>query len=253
MCKRAIILNLVKKTALFTIIFLFFLTCSSATKQIYAIDPVGFVSDIFANTINVKTEKIQPDIKPDSLLKAKTEKIQPDIPKFPTKKTEKLLPKIEIMNSIRDKVVMHPEKIGDSIAEAFIGFPEGAKYLTGFDIIEKKYNIDDKGKTPWDINFVSIGYASNEDGISGKGPAKVPLYGKTPFIKDPITDLGNITGDYLNDVAPIHKVMPAISGNGGEILDDVNSYLDDTIDLFDKSSKTTPEKELDRAEFYFAD
>ena len=86
MCKRAIILNLIRKTALFTIIFLFFLTCSSATKQIYAIDPVGFVSDIFKNTINVKTEKIQPDIKPDSLLKAKTEKIQPNIPKFPTKK-----------------------------------------------------------------------------------------------------------------------------------------------------------------------
>ena len=237
MCKRTIILNLVKKTALFSIIFIYFLTCGFSVKQTNAvIDPVGFVSDIFKNTINVKTEKIQPDI-----------------PKFPTKKSEKLLPKIEIMNDIRDKVVMHPEKIGDKIVEAFIGFPEGFEYMSGMDIVNKKLNIDSKGKTPWDINFVSIGTASNEEGILGKGPAKVPLYGKTPFIKDPITDLGNITGDYLNDVAPIHKVMPAISGSGGEIMDDVNSYLDDTIDLFDKSSKTTPEKELERAEFYFAD
>ena len=206
-----------------------------------AFDLTEYVYDIMHPTTQ-KTDKIQPDMPSivNDIKNAKSAKLYDSLPKFPTKKTEKIFPTIN-SKPLKDAVKLSLDI--NIITDAFVPTKEGFYHQTGLDNF-----IKDDGKKSDGYSGEPFLGAEAEGASFFKGPAKVPLYGKTPTINKPIEDIANPIGDYLEEVVPLKGLVKPAPID--DIMDYASDQIQDSLDFFEKDSFVDYDNVMDD-KFYF--
>ena len=206
-----------------------------------AFDPAGYVYDIF-KPIDGKSKKIQPDIITEDVkgaLGKKSDKLYEFDYKVPTKKSANLFPKINAP-ILKEALKL---QVDEETAKGFLApfsSTEEIYYMTGLDNF-----LDAKESKGGGLKIATIGEAST----SFKKPAKVPVYGKSMAIKDPIKDIAKPIAGYLEDIMPINWIVPAVPAD--DIIDYTSKHIDESLTFFKKDSYFNENKVLNsKFEFF---
>ena len=159
--------------------------------------------------------------------------------KVPTKKSANLFPKINAP-VLKEALKL---QVDEETAKGFLApfsSTEEIYYMTGLNNF-----LDAKESKGGGLKIATIGEAST----SFKKPAKVPVYGKSMAIKDPIKDIAKPIAGYLEDIMPINGIVPAVPAD--DIIDYTSKHIDESLTFFKKDSYFNENKVLNsKFEFF---